>query len=114
MRIDEFVSQTLSQIVRGVVDAQGAVDDDGAEINPSVPSGKAGHFDTGTGTHIQDVEFDIAVTVSESEKSGAGLRVGVPWIGGDVAGGSDRQSSTVNRIKFTVPVRLPVHQHLDE
>jgi hypothetical protein len=113
MQLDDFVATTLKQIVVGVTTAQVAVDEHGAKINPSVRSGTPGRFDPQTGTHIQDVEFDIAVTVSEGEKSGAGIRVGVPWISGGVEGGSDRQSSAVSRIRFSVPVLLPKHESLD-
>jgi len=111
MQVNDFVATTLEQIVDGVRRAQAAVDKHGARINPPVraaPTGRLGH----NATLLQDVEFDIAVTVGESSQSGAGLRVGVPWIGGGVEGGSNREQSAVSRIRFVVPIALPRHPEL--
>ena len=64
-------------------------------------------MDRGTGTEVQNVNFDVAVTVSESGESGAGLQVGAFGVGGKMGGGSKRARSEVSRIKFVVPVVLP-------
>ncbi len=114
MELDEFVAKTLEQIIKGVADAQSAMRrrNANATINPDV--GSALHpdrLDEDTGTLVQDVSFDVAVTVSESGKSGAGLRVGAFGIGGQIEGGSDRAHSEVSRIKFVVPVVLPGGEH---
>ena len=110
MELDEFVAKTLEQIIKGVADAQNAVIRRAAKavINPYVGSAvPADWLDEGTGTLVQDVSFDVAVTVSESGKSGAGLQVGAFGIGAQIGGGSDRAHSEVSRIKFVVPVVLP-------
>ena len=78
------------------------------KINPELPSGPSGRFDKDTGTVVQDVAFDVAVTVSKSGKSGAGLQVGAFGVGGMLEGGSESAQSAVSRIKFVVPVQLPV------
>ena len=107
MQLDEFVKNTLEQIITGVREAQKAVAGHGAAVNPGVRSTPTGRMVHETGTILQDVEFDVALTVTETDKSGAGLRVGVPWIGGQVEGGSNRQHSEVSRIKFVVRVAFP-------
>lgn len=107
MELDEFIKRTLEQILRGVEGAQEAAGQMGAGINPRMSSGAAGRFHRDTATQIQDVDFDVALTVSESSESDAGLQVGVPWIGGKVGSGSDHQRSAENRVRFTVPVLLP-------
>ncbi|MBK9550319.1 MAG: hypothetical protein IPO52_14750 [Gemmatimonadetes bacterium] len=107
MQLDEFVKSTLRQIIHGVRDAQNELGADGAAVNPGVRTGPSSRIVHSTGTILQDVEFDIAVTVSESENSGSGLRVGVPWVSGKIEAGSDRQHSQVSRIKFVVPVAFP-------
>lgn len=82
--------------------------DTNAAINPGVGSAlPPDKLDDDTGTLLQDVSLDVAVTVSESGKSGAGLRVGAFGIGGQIEGGSDRAHSEVSRIKFVVPLVLP-------
>lgn len=107
MQLDEFIKSTLRQIIHGVRDAQKELAADGAAVNPTVRSAPAGRLVHSTGTILQDVEFDIALTVSETDQSGAGVRVGVAWIGGKVDAGSNRERSEVSRIKFVVPVAFP-------
>ncbi len=82
MELDEFVQATLRQILRGVRDAQEEAGQLGATVNPTHSSGKFGNFHAASGTYIQNVEFDVGLSVTESSESGAGLRVGIPWIGG--------------------------------
>ena len=94
MDIKEFVSETLSQIIDGVVDAQQQTKGKNAVVAP--------HY-----AYQQKVGFDVAVTVVESmEKTGkAGITV---WsIGGGVSGKSETSSSTVSRIKFEIAIELP-------
>lgn len=107
MKLDAFVKTTLEQIIAGVVDAQSSAATNGAYVNPHVRSAPAGRLVNHNGAVIQDIQFDVAVTVTESEKSGAGLRVGVPWVGGSVEGGSDARHGQESRIKFVVPLALP-------
>ena len=120
MQLDEFVATTLRQIVAGVQSAQATTADSGARINPQVeaPAMRAHGVhqpatlvDWESGTLIQEIAFDVAVTVSESEKSGAGLKIAIPLIGAGLEGGSTRQGSAINRIQFTVPLVLPKHPY---
>ncbi len=94
MQLKEFVSETLKQIVEGVKDAQQPAYIRGAVIAP--------YSDC-----LEKVEFDVAVTaVEKTEKEGkAGIIV---WsIGAGVRGEAESSTSTVHRIKFSVPVELP-------
>jgi len=92
--IKEFISETLSQIVDGVVEAQQRTKEKRAVVVP--------HHE-----YFKRVGFDVAVTVVESmEKTGkAGITV---WsVGGGVSGKSEKSSSTVSRIQFEIPIELP-------
>lgn len=94
MDIKEFVSDTLKQIIDGVVEAQKYAKEKDAVVVP--------YHD-----YQKNVSFDVAVTVDESkEKEGkAGITV---WsIGGSVSGKTESSSSTVSRIKFEIPIELP-------
>ena len=111
MELDEFVAKTLEQLIKGIISAQNSVRElsTNAEINPSVGSAlPPDRLDDDTGTLVQNVSFDVAVTVSHSDKSGAGLQVGAFGVGGKMGGGSKRARSEVSRIKFVVPVVLPL------
>ncbi len=88
MELDEFVATTLEQIVRGVASAQSAVQkmNNKGVVNPKVRVAPTGRLDSNTETVLQDVHFDVVVTVSESGKSGAGLQVGAFGIGAQIGG----------------------------
>ncbi len=109
VKLKDFVSGTLKNIIVGVEDAQKASKEKGAIINPR------DYFEDHTKKHIyqagrlvEHVEFDVAVTTSEEKESKGGLGVFVAGIGVGAQGKSDSLSSSVSRIKFSVPVVLPV------
>lgn len=104
MELREFVSETLVAINMGVQDAiiahqqvEGAV----GVINP-VWGEDANAINA---DHKQNVEFDVAVTVTDKSSVGgkAGIKIfSVVDIGGE--GSSALEQSSVSRIKFTIPI----------
>ena len=100
MQLREFVKATIFQVTKGVQDAQAACRDSGAVIAPSV-------FRNGNNVALQLVEFDVAIAASEaaSEKAGPGLLVAGLGVG--ARSEANETASTLNRIKFSVPVYLP-------
>jgi hypothetical protein len=112
MKLERFVGETLKQIINGVLSAKDYGEQHGALINPV-----NARFNTNsqnmiycleTGIPLQHVEFDVAVTVCESTTSTSGDNEAVGDI--TVSGASSESNSTnssVSRIKFSVPVRLP-------
>jgi len=108
MQLDDFVATSLEQIVNGVTRAQAAVEGSGARINCQVETAALGRIDRKSGTAIQEIEFDIAVTASEGGKSGSGLKVAVPgMISVGMGSESDKQHSALSRVKFAIPVVFP-------
>jgi len=116
MELQEFLSETLKQIVKGVKDAQEFVANEGhgAKVNPRGVTalkrddqGQKQPHDIGTKLPIERVEFDVAISASDSvESSGGGsLRVWALNVGGQA--GSATENTTVSRIRFSVPVVLP-------
>ena len=111
MQLDEFVSQTLKQIVDGVSAAQEYSKSNNANINPSttrIDGGKVAGYSYcyETGIPLQDVEFDVAVTVKESSTTSDGDS-NIGSISVTSQHQATNQSSSVSRIKFKVPVLLP-------
>ena len=101
MKLQEFVKESLLQVINGVKEANESLDDNRGSVNPAgrgPPNGR-----TVGGVPLQDVEFDIAVLVSEGSDMGGGLTV--MGIGGK--GSISETNSSVSRIKFQVPVALP-------
>jgi hypothetical protein len=115
MEIKDFITASLEQIAEGTRNAQAAVTAAGGYVNPAMHHG-AGADPTYFGSYdshqsIFLVDFDIAVTVAEELKGegGAKLRVaGVFSLGG--SGAIASSSETTSRLRFKVPLALPVDQ----
>lgn len=112
MDLQQFISQTLVQIVSGVKDAQKETNDTGAKINPSIHSSEASmakHGILSSSMHevAHIVEFDVALTVVEGTgtKGGIGVFAGAVTLGS--SGQSKAENTSVSRVKFSVPVSLP-------
>lgn len=111
MDLKEFVAQTLTQIIAGVRDSQASAKEHGAEVNPHLntshgEAGKQGFLWSGE-AYAQVVQFDVALTVSEGTgtKGGIGVFAGAVTLGS--SGQSKAESSSVSRVKFSVPLVLP-------
>jgi hypothetical protein len=115
VNLEQFVAETLAQIIRGVKPAQVHAEQSEALINPTgarlLQDKSAPHLNTETlegqrftGWEGQNVEFDVAATVSEEKGLTGGLGL-VSVLG--YAAHKELNSSSVSRIKFAVPVFLP-------
>jgi len=111
MELRDFVSETLTQIVEGVTSAQSKANQSGAKINPHLrtsfeQAGKLGFLQTGEG-FAQIVQFDVALTVTEGTGTKGGIGVFAGAINLGSSGQSQTESSSVSRVKFSVPLSLP-------
>src|SRR5580658_10215723 len=82
MNLKDFVAGSLTQIIEGIRKAQEEAAETGAWISPagsSIPRGTSiTVINTPAGdSYLQQVQFDVAVTVSDEQSAGAGggLRV---------------------------------------
>ena len=118
MKLEEFITTTLTQIINGVQKAQldtkdAAVAQGEADlVNPQVMYGgddapKGKHYATIGRNVVQMVDFDVAVTTQESADAKAGFGVFVAGIALGTKGGVSSQDSAIRRIKFQVPIALP-------
>jgi len=111
MQLEDFLSEALQQIARGIKSAQTGAGELGAAVNPAMDPLHSGVIDgfirTGTGLMIQIVKFDIAITATESTgtKGGVGVVTGMFNLGS--SGNSHESTSAVSRLQFNVPVSLP-------
>ena len=115
MDLDEFVRQTLVDVMNGVKAAQEELHGDGSgivavkgQISPR-PAGRSGSTTGGRplsdiGSPIDQIEFDVAVTAEEGAEAKGGVKV---W-GLNVGGGVASKEAVVSRVKFSVPVALPL------
>jgi hypothetical protein len=101
IELKHFISQTLIEIVEGVVEAQTAVDKHGAKVSPL--QAKIHGYEP----RAESVAFDIEVTTADSTTSKKGMGVFVAPIAVGTQGVTDAQRTSVGRIQFHVWVQLP-------
>lgn len=115
MELNEFVKQSLTQIVSGVKAAQDEIRSQGGYVNPAVFASSPGNASTthfgsvSDGQNVLLVDFDVAVTVTEAVEGGAGGKLSVAsFFKVEAAGKGSTANEATNRIKFKVPLALPV------
>lgn len=118
MDLKEFISESIVEIVEGIVDAQSRIKSDDALIIPSVQNVFTQSQSGGTnlaigwdkkGNMIHSVEFDVAVTSSEGTetKGGIGVVAGIVALGSQ--GKSLENNQSISRLKFRIPISFPRH-----
>ena len=101
MDLENFIAETLVGIQHGVQQAIHQFDKNQLKgaINPVwVETELVGK------NHVREVQFDIAVTVTEKsgEKGSAGIKVVGMAVGGDIH--QSEENERVSRIQFSVPI----------
>jgi len=113
MNLEEFVRETLEQIAKGVSGAGLVAREHGACINPNDIRWHDEHprlyrSSEGGGGLVEEVGFDVALTVSEEKQVEGKAGLVIASIGAGVKGQSVAATSSVSRVKFSVPVQLPL------
>lgn len=108
MELKEFIKETITQIVEGVVEAQSEIAKHGAELNPKrVQFKEAGqlHYHNSGKPHY--VEFDVGLTSTQKSGSSEGIGVFLGSISLGKKNDDGAEHSAVSRIKFSLPLVLP-------
>ena len=111
MELKTFVSETISQIVEGVVEAQERTKNPGAIINPPLIHSSHGavvNYAKGINNAPQNMDFDVTVSVESSSSTGGKGKIQIAMFGAEGGKTSDNKDASVSRIKFSVPVCWPV------
>jgi hypothetical protein len=108
--LGDFISLTISEIVRGVVEAQKQVEEQKARINPEgimwAESAKVFVYDRGA-ISITKVAFDIVLTKSENEGVKGGVGVFLGGIGLGTQANLGYKNDVMNRLQFELLIELP-------
>lgn len=113
MKLDKFVEESIKQVISGVDAAKKYGDAHNAQVNPASASFSTKSetivYCSNTGVPIQQIEFDVAVTVTKvtSSTEESGSNVGEVSVAGNTSS-TGSENSSVSRIKFTIPVLLPL------
>lgn len=117
MQLKDFISETLSQLIGGVVEAQEKAQASGGRVSPHVrnPSdSKSLYGRTNDQLPVIFVDFDISVEAQETTgtKGGIGVVTGMFNLGS--AGESKENRQSMNKIKFSIPVALPLQPYKED
>ncbi len=105
MELKNFIKEALKDIVEAVSEAQ-----DEISSGQIVPDVGFAYKTVELGINdVQPIEFEVTVNADEKEGSSAKLSVVAAVIGGNVQGNSGASSGHAARLKFNIPVRLPIH-----
>lgn len=111
MKLDDFVAETLKQIIKGVSVAQEYSESQNAKINPDstrLNVNAIGHLIcSDTGVPIQNVEFDVAISVTEGHSSEEAT-ISVGEVSVSPNDNKSLENRSVSSIRFEVPIRLPL------
>lgn len=111
MELSDYISQTLTQIIEGVRNAQEFAKEHGSIINGSNFYQFSTESKLADGKHIvQNVEFNVAISITETDDSKGGIGVFAGAFGIGVHGSTGSQIGSINQIKFSIPILLPIQQ----
>jgi hypothetical protein len=117
MELQDFIKNTLVQIARGIENAATELKGSKAIVNPrNVRTGGVqdehiyGYLNTNKKFFkvVQKIEFDVAVTAEKTKETKGGMGISVGSIAVGTQGRSENAGSTVSRIRFSVPIVLPM------
>jgi hypothetical protein len=117
MELREFISTVLVSVVRGVEDAQSALRDSKATINPLGIKAQIALQQAKETPEFSQVDFEVAVEVSSKngQEGKAGIQVAVFNMG--ISGARESSTSHASTLRFAIPVHLPpgdvLKSHLD-
>lgn len=104
MNLREFIKEALVDIVGAVEDAQASI-----KIGKIVPKVNKNYKSVETGiSEIQGVDFEVSVVADEKSGNEAKLNVVAAVVGGGVKGQSNKGTEHAAKLKFKIPIELPV------
>jgi len=111
MNLKDFVRDTLTQIVDGVIEARKILVEKNADVNPigghfdqAALGGKQWSFEKGI---TEFVNFNVALTQEDATGTKGGIGVFLGGVGLGAQGRSEASSGSLSRIEFRVPILLP-------
>ncbi|EPO5390826.1 hypothetical protein ACUB1N_002604 [Vibrio cholerae] len=113
MNLEDFISQSLSQIAKGIEKANEDLKDSEALVCPLgvvdvLRDTRYGSIKVeGEWLAVHEVKFDVSVSVAEGTESGGKLGVSMGCFSIGANGKENQANSSASRIHFSVPMLLP-------
>jgi hypothetical protein len=110
MDLKDFIKSTISQIAESVEELNNEFQERQVVVNPSSINGinNVPTLQTHTRAYnITNIDFDLSVSVENNEGSSAKVGVFANVIGIGASATEGKNSQSVSKVKFTIPVMLP-------
>ena len=112
MNPQEFLKETIVQISKGIEEAQAELSESGGRVNPALATSQGaiqskGGLVTQQGKLVYDINFDVAISVTDESDTKAGAGIFVVAIGAGAQTVDSYTASKVSRIQFKIPVTYP-------
>ena len=113
MKLDEFISETIKSIIKGVSESQKYASENGAIVNPNVSYKDIDNTmvsylkDRDGASKVYNIDFDISVVTSENKEKEGGASINVYSLkaGGGVS--KKENNENISKINFSVNIVLP-------
>lgn len=108
MELKEFIKTAITDITNAVSELQGELIN-GTVINPTISRGEYGKaviVENGVAP-IEHLNFDVAVTASESSGIDGSAKAGISIFGAKVGAENSSRTENVSRLTFTIPIVYP-------
>jgi len=120
--LKEFVKESIVQIAEGIEEANTALSESSAMVNPVnviAHSEEAQAYgrtrkrnDNNPNSRIvEKVQFDVAVVAETGEQGKAGAKLSIASIGIGAEGKTEKTNKSESRIKFSIPVVYPGYEN---
>jgi hypothetical protein len=116
MDLQEFIKESLVQISKGIIEANEALADTDAVVNPtgvqaySTEAKAYGRVDErfkDKDSIVHLVKFDVALHAEAGTETGGGLKLSIASIGVGAEGKSSDSEKSESRIQFDIPMVYP-------
>lgn len=108
MELKEFIKAAISDITDAVHELQDELTN-GTIVNPTIETGKQGEAELVNNEvrMMERLNFDIAVTVSETTELDGKVKAGISVFGAKIGAESTGKSENMSRMTFSIPLLLP-------
>ena len=104
MELKEFIKGVLADITNAIKESQDELNN-GVVVNPGSVSSTGAYATRGFAAN--DIDFDVALTVSTDRENGIGINV----LSSQFGRNTSKEMSEISRVKFSIPILYPRPKH---
>jgi len=111
VNLQQFIKQTLVQIIHGAIDAQDELIAKAHiyPVNMKLTDTENGDVALMPHREIQMVEFDVQLVVEESTEKTGNAGLGIKVFSAGINSQTSQNSQSTSRVKFSIPVLYDPH-----